>query len=112
MRSLQGLLTALLLVVAAGTAVARDPQYITKNSEGREFWVCFMKNFREAAKGSANSDRIRLQLFLTSSYDAQARIRVEGIRYDSTVASPCPPASSCSAPKHRSGWPCTSRPTR
>ena len=85
MRSLQGILTALLLVVAAGTAAARDPQYITKNSEGREFWVCFMKNFREAAKGSANSDRIRLQLFLTSSYDAKARIQVEGIRYDSTV---------------------------
>lgn len=73
------------LVAVAMPMLARDPQYITRNSEGKEFWVCFMKNFREAAKGSANPDRVRLQLFLTSSYDAKARIEVDGIGYDSTV---------------------------
>jgi len=84
MRTALALISALCLLAAAPMQ-ARDPQYIVKNSEGKEFWVCFMKNFRDAAKGSANPDRVRLQLFLTSSYDAKARIEIDGIDYDSTV---------------------------
>lgn len=78
------MLVALFVVLAGATSWARDPEFITKNSEGREFWVCFMKNFRDN-KNNPSPDKLRLQLFLTSSYDAQARIVVDGIGYDSTV---------------------------
>lgn len=76
-----------LLLAAVADGMARDPLLITKNSEGREFWVCFMKNFRESG-GSAQQNRpdlLKLQLFLTSSYDANVRIRVEEINYDNTI---------------------------
>ncbi|MBU3742629.1 MAG: hypothetical protein FGM24_10155, partial [Candidatus Kapabacteria bacterium] len=79
------LAVAVLMTLVAMPLFARDPQFIVKNSEGREFWLCFMKNFREAAKGMGNPERVRLQLFLTSSYDAKARIEVEGVKFDSTV---------------------------
>ncbi|MEY3385571.1 MAG: hypothetical protein RIR53_382 [Bacteroidota bacterium] len=57
------------------------------SSEGREFWLCFMKNFREAGitDQSGRQGGLRLQLFVTSSYDATVRIRVEGIQFDNTV---------------------------
>lgn len=75
---------ACLLLLGASSAWSRDPDFIVKNSEGREFWVCFMKNFRENTT-NATPDKLRLQLFLTSSYDAQARIEIDGIGYDTTV---------------------------
>jgi len=66
--------------------VARDPELITKNSEGRDFWLCFMKNFREAGKdGQSRQESLRLQLFITSSYDATVRIEIEEIGYDNTI---------------------------
>lgn len=57
------------------------------NSEGREFWLCFMKNFREAGKNdqAGRQGGLRLQLFVTSSYDAKVRIQIEGIEYDNTI---------------------------
>lgn len=66
---------------------ARDPEYIVKNSEGKEFWVCFMKNFRESASGqnSKAQEQLKLQLFLTSSFDARARISIDGLRFDTTM---------------------------
>lgn len=57
------------------------------NSEGREFWLCFMKNFREAGKNdqAGRQGGLRLQLFITSSYDAKVRVQIEGIDYDNTI---------------------------
>jgi hypothetical protein len=74
------------LYVAASSAIASDQEVITKNSEGREFWVVFMKNFREAAQRDGKSqENLRLQLFITSSYDATVRIRIEELDYDNTI---------------------------
>jgi IgGFc binding protein len=80
-------LTVLACLVATSTALlARDPQMAGKTSEGKEFWVCFMKNFRDDAPANGNrTDARKLQLFLTSSHDATARIEVEGLRYDTTI---------------------------
>lgn len=71
------------MLLSAATE-ARDPQFITKNSEGKEFWLCFMKNFRESAPNErpARSEGLKLQLFLTSSYDAKARVRIAQIGFD------------------------------
>jgi len=65
---------------------ARDPELITKNSEGKEFWVCFMKNFREGQTGTQNRpDKLKLQLFITSSNDAKVRVEVEDIGFNQLV---------------------------
>lgn len=82
-------ITAFVLSLLACVTVmfAGDPSYITKNSEGREFWLCFMKNFREAGQKDVQNrqETLRLQLFLTSSYDAVVRIKIEEILYDNTI---------------------------
>lgn len=79
------LILVTLLTIVSG-ATARDPEVITKNSEGREFWVVFMKNFREAAqRDGKGGENLRLQLFITSSYDATVRIQIEELDYDNTI---------------------------
>lgn len=76
----------LVMSVFAFNAFARDPDVITKNSEGREFWVCFMKNFREGQTGSQNRpDKLKLQLFITSSFDAKVHIDVAEIGFNQDV---------------------------
>lgn len=71
---------------ASGTVSARDPEYITKNSEGREFWLCFMKNFRSVGSDVKNRQAtLRLQLFITSSFDASVTIDIEEIDYHTTI---------------------------
>lgn len=80
------MVSTLLGVLGGMQSNARDPEYITKNSEGREFWLCFMKNFR--ATGSDVQSRpaaLRLQLFITSSYDAKVEIEIEEIAYKTTI---------------------------
>lgn len=76
------------IVLLAFTATSWAQQYPSgMNSEGREFWLCFMKNFREAGKNdqAGRQGGLRLQLFITSSYDAKVRIQIEGIEYDNTI---------------------------
>lgn len=83
---MRALLTGMLVAVLATSAWAQ--QAVTgMNSEGREFWLCFMKNFREAGKNdqAGRQGGLRLQLFVTSSYDAKVRIQIEGIEYDNTI---------------------------
>jgi hypothetical protein len=77
------LLTLLLGITCASAQVDVEKT----SSEGTEFWLCFMKNFREAGltDQSGRQGGLRLQLFITSSYDAEVRIRVEGIQFDNTV---------------------------
>lgn len=80
------LLVSMFLLVLSTSLWAQ--QYPTgMNSEGREFWLCFMKNFREAGKNdqAGRQGGLRLQLFVTSSYDAKVRIQIEGIEYDNTI---------------------------
>jgi hypothetical protein len=76
-----------MLLCAAASVVAREPSVITKNSEGKEFWLCFMKNYKESSSSDKQnrSDGLRLQLFLTSSYDAEVVINVEEIGYENSV---------------------------
>ncbi len=79
-------LSLLLMVSLTSLTSARDPEYITKNSEGKEFWLCFMKNFRSAGTDVQNRGAaLRLQLFITSSFDAKVEIEIEEIGYKSTI---------------------------
>lgn len=79
-------LLVLLLCITSIQGLARDPEYITRNSEGREFWLCFMKNFRSAGSDIQNRQAaLRLQLFITSSFDAEVKIEIEEIAYNTTI---------------------------
>lgn len=80
------ILFCVLLAAGAGPTIARDPEIITKNSEGKEFWVCFMKNFREGQQtNSQGKDKLKLQLFITSNYDAQVKVEITEIGFEQVV---------------------------
>jgi IgGFc binding protein len=55
--------------------------------EGIEFWICFQQNFREP-KIQSNSTSIKLELFITSDYDAKVTIDIEGIEYNKIIEIP------------------------
>lgn len=83
------IITLLMMAFASNTELlSRDPTFITKNSEGREFWLCFMKNFRDANGNDRQNtpSNLKLQLFLTSSFDANVKIEIEEINYNNTVS--------------------------
>lgn len=87
---MKGALVLSMVAIATASALAMplDTKRLPKNSEGREFWICFMKNFREDGKGQQRGqggETRRLQLFITSSSDARVRIEVEGIRMDTSL---------------------------
>lgn len=77
----------LLLFLCGMNAASAQIDVEKTSSEGTEFWLCFMKNFREAGltDQTGRQGGLRLQLFITSSYDATVRIQVEGIEFDNTV---------------------------
>lgn len=83
---MKALVVAAFLVLSAFVASA---QTIAPgmNSEGRDFWLCFMKNFREAGKNdqAGRQGGLRLQLFVTSNHNATVRIQIEGVEYDQTI---------------------------
>lgn len=48
-----------------------------KNSEGTEFWLCFMRNFHE--DNDRTTDPLTLELFITSNQDAKVLIEIDGL---------------------------------
>ncbi|NQW29822.1 MAG: IgGFc-binding protein [Ignavibacteria bacterium] len=88
MKPLSIIVALIVLLVNINVTVARDPQFLTKNSEGKEFWLCFMKNFRDGATNDRQNapTNLKLQLFLTSSFDANVKIEIEEINYNNTVS--------------------------
>lgn len=79
---------ASLLLLATGLLPAQSGPTveIVKNSEGTEFWMCFMNNFRDQADNTrARAQGLKLQLFITSSYDAKVTIEIDGIGYKNTI---------------------------
>ena len=77
----------LMLLASVMTAQSQAPgaDYITRNSEGREFWLCFMKNFRTTTDKQSRQATLQLQLFLTSNYDANVKIEIEEIGYENEI---------------------------
>ncbi len=56
------------------------------NSEGKEFWICFQRNFRDYDAGRNNnsqrrSDPLTLKLFITAHRNARVQIEIDGINY-------------------------------
>ncbi len=55
-----------------------------KNSEGREFWICFQKNYKESKQNTSRDD-LQLELFISGDNDAKVTIEIKGIGYKTTV---------------------------
>lgn len=71
-------------VVYAQADESLAPGAKMKESEGTEFWLCFMRNYREVAAAEP-SDPLTLQLFFTSNENARVRVEIEGISYQRTI---------------------------
>jgi hypothetical protein len=57
---------------------------IVKNPVGRDFWICFMKNFQEDDPKRPAGELI-LELFLTGEEDTRVTIEIPGINYRTQV---------------------------
>lgn len=83
------IIVVVLIVASVSTVVclAQSKVIAAKNSEGTEFWLCFMKNYRSLAPSDPQNrpDFLKLQLFLTSSFNATVRIEIEEIGYENVV---------------------------
>jgi len=55
-----------------------------KKPEGTEFWLCFMKNHNDINPQDPNN-ALHLELFVTSNFDANVRIRVKSIGFDEKI---------------------------
>ncbi|MCX7736072.1 MAG: IgGFc-binding protein [Candidatus Kapabacteria bacterium] len=58
-----------------------------KNPVGTEFWLCFMKNYKEDKRPSQVQDLI-LELFITGDEDSKVKIEIDGIGYRQNVNVP------------------------
>ena len=58
-----------------------------KNPVGTEFWLCFMKNYKEDKRPSQSQDLI-LELFITGDEDSKVRIEIDGIGYRQNINVP------------------------
>ncbi len=65
----------------------KNQKMVMKNPEGRDFWLCFEKNYREPKSPSA-SNRLQLEFFITGNKDANVRIQIKGIGYDESFFVP------------------------
>lgn len=65
-------------------SVKKQNRYLRlKNSEGKEFWLCFERNFKNPRIPNAQT-RLHLELFITSDVDTKVRIEIDGIGYKRT----------------------------
>lgn len=85
MKYLIALLTAFLFSTPFLLAQPSHQQLMEKSPEGREFWLCFMRNHNDASANSPNSTPLDLKLFLTSDKDANVTIEIKSIRFKENV---------------------------
>ncbi len=85
-------LAILLIAIAVPTLVGQVPSSSVelRNSEGREFWLCFQKNYRDWIYNAATDSveaffELHLQLFLTAQQDTDVSIEIDGINFRRNV---------------------------
>ncbi len=59
-----------------------------KNPEGKEFWLCFMKNFKDDDKKQSKANDLLLELFITGDKDANVIIEVKSINLRKSIFVP------------------------
>lgn len=81
----------LLMVIAVAGTVSAQPRdttvrYRILNSEGTEFWLCFMKNFREEDPNKPGSyEPATLQVFITAENDADVLLEIPSLGFRHTA---------------------------
>lgn len=61
---------------------------LLKNPEGREFWICFLKNFKDDDRKLSKSNELQLEFFITSDKDANVVIEIQSINYRNSLFVP------------------------
>jgi hypothetical protein len=81
--------TATFSAIAQGEILpdTTETNKLLKNPEGTEFWLCFMRNYKDPQSPSAGN-MLQLEFFITGNRDANVRIRIKGIGYDEKVFVP------------------------
>ncbi|MCB0702265.1 MAG: IgGFc-binding protein [Candidatus Kapaibacterium sp.] len=82
-------LTFLILLTSiffnANSQVDKNKILLEKSPEGKEFWLCFMRNHNDADLNNPNATQLDLKLFLTSDKDASVTIEIKSIRFKEQV---------------------------
>lgn len=58
-----------------------------KNPEGKEFWLCFMRNHTDSPLKNKDN-QLKLELFITSETDAIVNIEIEALNYQKQIKVP------------------------
>ncbi len=96
MKSIKYLIIFVILTIAipAGSLLAQEAVpdsaealKLLKNPEGTDFWLCFMRNYKNP-QPSSTVNMLQLEFFITGNKDANVRIRIKGIGYDESVFVP------------------------
>lgn len=62
-------------------------KYMQKSPEGKEFWICFMRNHNDPDKVTENT-KLYLELFITSDKDANIVVEIEALNFKEEVFVP------------------------
>lgn len=68
---------------AQDTIPRADGMLVSKNPEGTEFWLCFMKNYRP--ERSEDKNELLLELFITGDKDTEVNIEVKNIGFKQSL---------------------------
>jgi hypothetical protein len=69
-------------------SVKKQKRYLKlKNSEGKEFWLCFQRNYKNKRVETPQT-RLHLELFITGDEDARVTIEIAGIGYKKKISIP------------------------
>lgn len=66
-------------------AQPNNKQLMEKSPEGRDFWLCFMRNHNDPPANTKNTTPLDLKLFLTSDKDANVTIEIKSIRFKENI---------------------------
>lgn len=84
LRSRKQILAMLLAVIVSLVFFSFELRAATnspeKTNEGKEFWLCFERNYKDSPQGTVKSKNdLLLQLFLTGNMESDVVIEIEGI---------------------------------
>ncbi len=74
-------------LIASEADSIKNARMQIKNSEGREFWLCFMKNFKDDDRPT-KANALLLELFITGDKDANVKIEVRSIGFSQSIFVP------------------------
>lgn len=91
MKLIRIIATIIFLLAALYPASAQDnpedrmQMRMAKNPEGTDFWLCFMRNFKDPGEDKQiRKNELTLELFITGDEDSRVVISIDNLGYDTT----------------------------